>query len=102
MQLLGGQSTLVVIGVVCQSHCASTVQLMGNAADAVAMVIRIGVHFGQGRLSVCRMGMRYGSGPVCKRVAYIAVLTYKNNSPLLRVTVYSSEKSSLVSFAKKL
>ena len=68
MQLLGGQSTLVVIGAVCQSHSVPTVQLMGNAADAVAVVIHIGIHFGQGRLSVCGMGMRYGSGPVGKRI----------------------------------
>ena len=46
MQLLGGQSSLVVIGIAGKGHCASTVQLMGNAADAVAVVIRIGVHFG--------------------------------------------------------
>ena len=66
MQLLGSHTSLIVIGVVCQSHCASTVQLVGNATDTVAMVIRIGIYFGLSQLTIGRMGKRNGSRLVGK------------------------------------
>ena len=49
---------------------------MGNAADAVAMVIRIGVHFGLCGLAIGGMGKRYRSRLVSKRVGgHFSVVT---------------------------
>lgn len=42
MQLLGGQSTLVVIGIACQCYRRIAVQLVGNGTDAVAVVVCVG------------------------------------------------------------
>lgn len=42
MQLLGGYSSYIVVSISGKSHGIAAVQLVGNAADAVAMVVCVG------------------------------------------------------------
>ena len=62
MQLLGGYSSYIVVSIACQRYYAAIVQLVAHTADAVAMVITVGVHLCLCQLSACRMGNGYRSG----------------------------------------
>lgn len=42
MQLLGGYSSYIIVSISGKSHGTAAVQLVGNAADAVAMVVCVG------------------------------------------------------------